>query len=97
MINSWQTDVIDFFWNNDAKFLHKKMSVVKDRSNAKMVFSTTAAYSSRTFQVLSMNSSIFKYFKGTWIFKTKFKHFQGLLKHADRLRFYVPPDTKRSF
>jgi len=37
---------------------------------------------SKTFQVLSSTLSVFKHFLGPWSFYSKFKHFQGFLKHA---------------
>jgi len=52
------------------------------RNSAKMLLSRTAAYNSRTFQVFSKASPVFKHFQAPGIFKMDFKHFQVFLKHA---------------
>ena len=48
----------------------------------KAKFQNLQDLNSRTFQVLSSTLSVFKQFQGPWSFYSKFKHFQGFLKHA---------------
>jgi len=51
-------------------------------NSAKMLLSRTATYNSRTFQVFSKASPVFKHFQAPWVFKMDFKHFQVFLEHA---------------
>ena len=49
-------------------------------SNAK--FQSSQDLNSRTFRAFSSTLSVFKHIQWPWSFYSKFKHFQGFLKHA---------------
>ena len=78
MINSRQTDGVNLFRIHSPKFLEiKHQPSFRNSRSANIPFSIIAAYSSMTFPVLSMTSSVFKYFSKPWILMTLFQHFQS--------------------